>query len=52
MQARWFRRVQPGAAAAGGDGAASVEESAYEYCGGYWEARQSGSWGECRQIFA
>ena len=40
---RWFKRVSGGA---GGQAAM------YNFTGGYWQARKTGNWSGCRDIFS
>lgn len=42
LEARWFQKV-PGSVAG--------ETAMYTYKGGYWEARKTGNWDGCRDIF-
>ena len=41
---RWFRRVA-------GKEKLPPDEADWEYVGGYWEARESGVWENCRDVF-
>ena len=42
LEARWFQKVPNSVAG---------ETAMFHYKGGYWEARQTGDWSGCRDIF-
>ena len=42
IEPRWFRHIP---------NATQGEQPAYEYSGGYWEARKKGDYDGCRDIF-
>ena len=42
IEPRWFNKVPD---------AVPGETPAYKYKGGYWEARKTGNWEGCRDIF-